>query len=153
MKKVAIIGCLALATVLFTGGTVFAEESGLWQTDYDAALKQAATENKYVLVDFSGSDWCGWCMKLDKEVFSQKEFIDYAKENLICVLLDFPRAKEQSDAVKKQNQTLLQKYGVQGFPTVLILNPKGKVVERTGYQPGGAQAYVDMIKKILPAAQ
>jgi protein disulfide-isomerase len=126
-----------------------ADASGLWREDYDAALKQAAAENKSVLVDFSGSDWCGWCIKLEKEVFSQPEFTAYAKENLILVLVDFPNAKPQTEEQKTANQALAEKYGIQGFPTVLILNPQGKVVRRTGYQPGGAPAYVEMIQGAL----
>ncbi len=152
MKTVGVIGAAVLATALLCGcgqKAVAADSSGIWKTDYDAALKQAATENKYVLVDFSGSDWCGWCIKLEKEVFSQKEFIDYAQANLICVLLDFPRGKELPKAQKDANQALLDKYQVQGFPTVLILNPQGKLVKQTGYQPGGAANYVEFIKGVV----
>ena len=154
MKAAGVIGAMILAAVLLCGcgqKAVAADSSGIWKTDYDAALKQAAAENKYVLVDFSGSDWCGWCMKLDREVFSQKEFIDYAKANLICVLLDFPRGKELPKAQKDANQALLDRYQVQGFPTVLILNPQGKLVKQTGYQPGGSVNYVEFIKGVIAA--
>jgi protein disulfide-isomerase len=123
----------------------------LWQTDYAAALKQAAAENKYVLVDFSGSDWCSWCIRLDREVFSKKEFTDYAAENLICVLVDFPRRKQLPDEQKTANQALSERYNIEGFPTVLIVNPQGKVIERTGYQPDGPAAYVEMIKGVIAA--
>lgn len=125
-----------------------ASEAG-WMTDYDAALKKAAAENKYVLVDFSGSDWCGWCIKLDKEVFSKEEFVNYADENLILVLVDFPRSKEQPEQQKAANNALAKKYGIQGFPTVLILNPQGELVKRTGYQQGGAGPYIEMIKNTI----
>jgi len=154
MKTAGVIGAMVLAAVLLCGcnqKAVAADQTTLWQTDYAAALKQAAAENKYVLVDFSGSDWCGWCIKLDREVFSQKEFIDYAQANLICVLLDFPRGKELPKAQKDANQALLDQYQVQGFPTVLILNPEGKLVKQTGYQPGGAANYVEFIKGVVAA--
>lgn len=154
MKTAGIIGAAVLAAVLLCGcnqKAVAADSSGIWKTDYDAALKQAAAENKYVLVDFSGSDWCGWCMKLEKEVFSRKEFIDYAQDNLICVLLDFPRRKDLPKAQKDANQALLDQYQVQGFPTVLILNPQGRVIKRTGYQPDGAAKYVEFIKGVIAA--
>jgi protein disulfide-isomerase len=154
MKTVGVIGAAVLATALLCGcgqKAVAADSSGIWKTDYDAALKQAATENKYVLVDFSGSDWCGWCIKLEKEVFSQKEFIDYAQANLICVLLDFPRGKELPKAQKDANQALMDRYQVEGFPTVLILNPQGRVIKRTGYQPDGAAKYVEFIKGVIAA--
>jgi len=150
MKTAGIVGAVVLITVVLCGCNQRAvAESGLWQADYDAALKQAATENKYVLVDFSGSDWCGWCIKLEKEVFSQPEFNAYAKENLILVLLDFPKSKPQTPEQKAKNQALAEKYGIEGFPTVLILNPQGKVIKRTGYQPGGPTAYVEMIKGVI----
>jgi protein disulfide-isomerase len=156
MKAAGMIGVLVLSVVAFCGcnqKAVAAEQAGIWQSDYDAALKQAAAENKYVLVDFSGSDWCGWCIKLDKEVFSQPEFIEYAQANLICVLLDFPRGKELPKAQKDANQALLEKFRVQGFPTVLIFNPQGKLVKQTGYQPGGAVKYVEFIKGVVAVDQ
>ncbi len=124
-----------------------------WEDDFAKALERAAKENKYVLVDFSGSDWCGWCIKLDEEVFSKKAFKDYAKDNLVLVLLDFPRRKELPKKSREQNEALLKKYGVRGFPTVLILNPKGEEVARTGYKPGGAEAYVEHLKKIIEDAK
>ena len=156
MKAAGMIGVLVLSAVVFCGcnqKSVAAEQAGIWQSDYDAALKQAAAENKYVLVDFSGSDWCGWCIKLDKEVFSQPEFIEYAKANLICVLLDFPRGKELPKAQKDANQVLLEKFQVQGFPTVLIFNPQGKLVKQTGYRPDGAAKYIEFIKGVIAADQ
>ncbi len=144
---------VALASVLLMCGcypkAVAADPPEIWQKNYEAALKQAAAENKFVLIDFSGSDWCGWCIKLDKEVFSQDEFISYAKDNLIPVLVDFPRKSPLTAEQKKSNEALAQQYKIQGFPTVLILNPKGEVVERTGYQPGGAAKYVEFIKGVI----
>jgi protein disulfide-isomerase len=156
MKTAGVIGAVVLAAVILCGcnqKAVAEDQSGIWKSDYDAALKQAAAENKYVLVDFSGSDWCGWCIKLEKEVFSQKEFIDYAKDNMICVLLDFPRGKELPKAQKDANQALLDRYQVQGFPTVLILNPQGKGIARDGYQRGGPAKYVEFIKGVIAADQ
>lgn len=120
-----------------------------WLTDFEQAKKLAAEKDLPILADFSGSDWCGWCIKLDKEVFSEEAFKAYAEDNLILFLADFPRSKEQSDEVKEQNKALSGKYGVRGFPTVLLLDADGEVIERTGYQRGGPEAYVDHIKKLL----
>jgi protein disulfide-isomerase len=78
---------------------VSAADNG-WLTNLDDALKIAEKDNKVILMDFSGSDWCGWCIKLDKEVFSQAAFKDYAKDNLVLVLVDFPRKKELPAAEK-----------------------------------------------------
>jgi len=124
-------------------------DGDLWTEDYDAALERAAAENKHLLVDFSGSDWCGWCIRLESEVFSKAEFINYAKENLVLVMVDFPNSKPQSAEQRAANDALAKKYGIQGFPTVLILNSQGEVVERTGYQRGGPEGYVEMIKSAV----
>ena len=122
-----------------------------WMTDFAAAKIKAAAEQKPLLLDFTGSDWCGWCIKLDKEVFSQKSFKEFAADNLVLVELDFPRGEEQSEDLKAQNKALAEKYGIRGFPTILVLSPEGELIEKTGYQRGGAEAYVAHIKEILVA--
>jgi len=104
----------------------------LWSADFEASLARAKAEKK-----------------LKKEVFSQEVFTRFAGDNLVLVMLDFPRSIPQSDAIKAQNKKLMTQYRVQGFPTVLIMNPEGKLVETTGYRPGGAQAYVDFLTGIL----
>ena len=118
-------------------------------TDFEAAKVKAKAENKPMLLDFTGSDWCGWCIKLDKEVFSEAAFKDYAAAELVLVELDFPRTKEQSAELKAQNEALAKQYGVRGFPTILVLSPDGTLIEKTGYQRGGPEAYVEHIKGIL----
>jgi len=131
-----------------------AEETAGWKTDFEKASAKAKAEGKYILIDFSGSDWCGWCVKLDKEVFSKKAFRAYADENLVLMLADFPRNKSnQSEAVQKQNKALAEKFGVQGFPTVYILDPNGTPIDKTGYQDGGPEAYVAYIKKAIAASK
>ena len=147
MKKWAVV----LAAVMI-GGAVFASEG--WETDFAKASAKAKAENKYMVLDFSGSDWCGWCVKLDQEVFSQKAFKEYAQENLVLVLLDFPRDKsKQSDALQKQNEKLKNKFGIRGYPTVYILDPEGKTVAKTGYKDGGPEAYVEHVKKLIADAK
>jgi len=120
-------------------------------TDFDAAKAKAKAEDKPMLVDFTGSDWCGWCIKLDKEVFSKAAFKDYASENLILVEIDFPKSKKQSAELKAQNEALAEKYGIRGFPTILVMDGEGKVMERTGYRRGGPEKYVEHLKGILAA--
>ena len=102
-----------------------------------------------MLLNFSGSDWCVYCKKLDKEVFNNRDFKDYARKNLVCVVLDFPFNKPQDDALKAQNTALARKYRVQGYPTIIILSPKGKLVQKTGYMPGGAKKYIGHLKEII----
>ena len=120
-----------------------------WMTDFAAAQKLAKETKKPMLVDFTGSDWCPWCIRLDKEVFAQKAFQDYAAGTLILVKIDFPRGIQQSDAIKKQNQELAEKYGIRGFPTVLLMNGDGKVIGTTGYRRGGAESYVAHLKTLV----
>ena len=121
----------------------------VWLTDFEAAKKLAKKENKSIFIDFSGSDWCGWCIKLDKEVFMKSEFIEYANKNLILVMADFPSKKIQTAEIKKQNKALKAKYDVRGFPTVIILDSNAKKVGQMGYQYGGPKKYVETIKATL----
>ena len=96
-----------------------------------------------VLLDFTGSDWCPWCIKFDKEVFNTKEFKDYAAKHLVLVELDFPHKKQQSDELKKANKEMQQKYNVSGFPTFVVLNSDGKKIgEQVGYSEGGPKAFI-----------
>jgi thioredoxin-related protein len=143
---------MVMSVAMLMGMGAFASEG--WMTDFDKAKEKAKAENKHILVDFSGSDWCGWCIKLDKEVFSQDEFKAYAKENLILMLADFPQDQSKlSTEVKAQNEKMLKEFKVSGFPTVFILNPAGKTVAKTGYQAGGAEAYVEHIRKLIGTDQ
>lgn len=120
-----------------------------WNGNLEKAVEQAKKENKTVLVNFTGSDWCIWCKRLSSEVFQQKEFEEYAKKSLVLVMLDFPKDIEQTQEIKEYNNTLAQKYGIQGFPTILLIDGQGKLVAQTGYQPGGAAKYVEHLKSYL----
>lgn len=120
-----------------------------WTTNLEQAIELAKKENKAVLVNFTGSDWCKWCFKLRDEVFVQNDFKNYANENLVLVVIDFPRSKTQSNETRMYNQTIAQQFGVQGFPTIIIFNKEGLPVAKTGYQPGGAANYVNHIKSFL----
>ena len=147
MKLSKFVSVLSLLFISLASA-VFAGEG--WTHDFEAAKVRAAAENKPLLLDFTGSDWCGWCIKLDKEVFSQEEFKAYAKDALVLVELDFPRdASKLPAGVAEKNEALSKKYGVRGFPTILVLSPDGKLVEKTGYQRGGAAAYVEHIQEIV----
>ena len=132
---------------LFTASLSAAD---LWTTDYPAALKKASKENKLVLLDFTGSNWCPWCIKLDQELFAQKAFQDYAEKNLVLVLVDFPQGKklsEQSESLKKQNSDLQTKYNIQGYPTLLLLDAQGKQLKSSNYLAGGPEAFIKWAKK------
>ena len=117
-----------------------------WTDDYDAALKKAAAERKFLVADFSGSDWCGWCKRLDREVFDTEMFRKEATNRFVLLMIDTPMNKSLlSDKAKTQNPALVKKYAIRGFPTVLMLDQNGKVVHQTGYQAGGPVPYLEML--------
>lgn len=138
-----------LAAIFIGCSSSGAADNLKWQDNLEKALQQARRENKAVLVDFTGSDWCIWCKRLSDEVFSKSEFENYADKNLILVKLDFPRNIEQSTETKMYNNNLAQRFGVQGFPTILLFNSSGKLVLTTGYQPGGPVSYINHLKAYL----
>jgi len=124
-------------------------EAANCETDFKKASSVANASGKYILLDFSGSDWCGWCIKLEKEVFSQDAFKNFARKNLVCVLVDFPRRIEQTREQKQQNWNLAAKYGIKGYPTIIILSADGELVSKTGYLQGGPEKYVQHLNKII----
>jgi len=118
-----------------------------WTDDYEAALKRAASEKKLVVADFSGSDWCGWCKRLDREVFDTEEFRRAATNDYVLLMIDTPSDRSLlSEKARKQNPELVKKYEIRGFPTVLMLDATGKVVHKTGYRRGGPLPYLEMLK-------
>ncbi len=135
-----------LLTVL--GMTVKADES-YWETDFMKARESAGKKNKPILAVFSGSDWCGWCIKLDNEVLGRKEFLDYVNEHFVLLMVDFPAHKSQSEPTKIQNQLLMKRYNIQGLPMVLILDAEGRIEAATGYRHGGAEKYIEYLKSLL----
>lgn len=142
MRKLALCLCAAWAVL----GVSAAELP--WMTDLPKAEAKAKKENKLVMMDFTGSDWCIWCKKLDKEVFSTPEFIQYAEKNLVPVQVDFPRAKPQSQELKKANQELQKKYKIEGYPTVIVLDQNGKKVGELGYEEGGPKPFIAKLEKL-----
>jgi protein disulfide-isomerase len=150
-------GWLSLVVALVLGwgchrGVAADKTDPMWMTDFEAAKARATELKRPILVDFSGSDWCGWCIKLDKEVFKQTEFKSFAEKELVLFLADYPRSTPQAAGLKKQNEALMAQYRVEGFPTVLILDAGGRELARTGYQRGGAAAYVKHLQELLAKA-
>jgi protein disulfide-isomerase len=143
MKKLLVLCCFFTATLALP-----ATEASHWSTDYKAALAQAKAENRHVFLFFTGSDWCGWCKRLQKEILTTPEFGKYAGEKLILVELDFPRAKPQASAVKAQNAKLAERFKIEGYPTVIVLDSSGKPVGQLGYQEGGPGPFVDALSKM-----
>ena len=119
-----------------------------WGPDLPTALNRARSENKMVLLDFTGSDWCGWCIKFDHDVLSTDQFAAYAQNKLELVLVDFPRAKPQSDALRQANWELAKRYNINGFPTFVLVNYAGKELGRqVGYGKGEPGAFISELKE------
>jgi thioredoxin-related protein len=125
-----------------------------WLDDYKKAQQEAKASNKLLLLDFTGSDWCGFCIQLDKDVFSQPNFKEYANKNLVLLEIDFPRPggsrwQSQAPELRKQNQALAQQYQVQGFPTLVVLDGDGqKLWQFDGYFSGGTEALIAQLEKL-----
>ena len=151
MKKI-FLGLLFITTI-----TAFSQDVK-WLTSFDEAAKLSQKTKKPILANFTGSDWCGYCKKLDKEVFSKEEFAKWAKKNVILLELDFPRKTKLSAELKKQNYALQKAFSVRGYPTIWMFevgkgdNPKKdiKPLGKTGYIKGGAEKWINSIDRFLP---
>mgnify|MGYP000398031994 CR=1 FL=1 len=126
--KTSLLAVLTLAAALTSASALD------WHTDLPKAQELAKKENKVVLINFTGSDWCGWCIKLKKDVFDTDTFKTYAAKNLVLVEIDFPRKKEQSAELKQANRALQTKYKIQGYPTLIVLDGAGKQLGELGYE-------------------
>jgi len=128
-----------------------------WENDFAKAKQTAAAEHKYVLLNFSGSDWCGPCIRLHKEIFQSDAFTAMAAEHLVLVNADFPRQKKNqlSKTLQQQNDQLADKYNSTGsFPYTVLLTPEGKVVQAwEGYPKEGAAAFINALKQAIDAGK
>jgi len=141
---------IALCVALFLAPP----QARAWLTDLKVAQDRAYAENRLVLINFTGSDWCGWCIKLKSEVFNSSEFNAFAERHLMLVEVDFPKRKAISAQQRAVNKGLANKYGIQGYPTVVLLNAKGNEIGRLGYMQGGPAAFIKAIRQHggLPAS-
>jgi thioredoxin-related protein len=128
-------------------------ESSAWLTNHEQALRIAAEEKHCVLIDFTGSDWCVWCVRLHKEILETKFFQDYARSSLVLLEVDLPREKKLPPELLRQNQSLAEKYKVEGFPTIILLDPSGREIGRTGYMQGGPKTFIRDLKRIIASAE
>jgi thioredoxin-related protein len=144
MKRLLVVA-MTFAAVLSTAGL---RANELWTEDFAAAKAEAAKDNKDLLMDFTGSDWCGWCIRLKKEVFDQDSFKKEATKSYVFVELDYPRSKQQSDAIKKQNKELSEQFGIEGYPTIYLADSKGRPYAKTGYQQGGPEKYLASLTEL-----
>lgn len=140
---------LTLFALAFSLAAALAAGDG-WTTDYPKALEQAKKEKKVVLLDFNGSDWCPPCVALKKQVFETDEFKKFAAEKLVLVDVDFPKRKKQAKELAEANEKLSEKFKVESFPTILLVDATGKVLHREeGYADESAKDYIALLKKAL----
>lgn len=143
-----------LFTALLTLALAASAAAAEWRTDFEAAKAEAKKDGKIILMDFTGSDWCGWCIKMKKDVLDMKAFTDYAAKNVVLVEVDFPERKKISAAQKKANDALQKQYKVEGFPTFVITDATGKELGRhVGYMQGGPLAFVEKLNGLKAKAK
>ncbi|MFV8362830.1 thioredoxin family protein [Flavobacterium sp. ZT3P35] len=150
MKKIIV------ALLLFAGSFAAEAQELVWETNVTKAMAISNETKKPLLLFFTGSDWCGWCIRLQKEVLKTPEFATWAKENVVLVELDYPSRAPQTPEIKKQNEELQMAFGIQGFPTIILANAttkEGKVnfegIGRTGYVAGGPIAWLAVVNGFL----
>lgn len=151
MKKIILVLFIVLGAI-----TMSAQELK-WHTDLAEAMKISEKQKKPLFMFFTGSDWCGWCIRLQKEVLKTPEFAAWADKNVVLVELDFPRKTAQAPEIKSQNMQLAQTFQVRGYPTVWIANAtknkEGKInfsaLGNTGYVAGGPSAWLKVADGII----
>ncbi len=140
---------LVTFSLLVTFGADTALAGAEWKTDFQAAMRQAQQTGKPVMANFTGSDWCPPCQMLEREVFSTDTFAEWAEQNVVLLELDFPRQKQQPQALQRQNRQLQQRYGIRGYPTIVFLDEQGEEFGRVGAVRGGADAWIQQADRQL----
>ncbi len=150
MKKVFIL------LMLIVGSATIQAQEITWHTDMNKAMEVSKKSKKPLFLFFTGSDWCGWCIRLQKEVFKTPEFEKWAKDNVVLVELDFPRRKQLAPELQKQNMELQQNFQVMGYPTVWFVNASKKdskinfdKLGSSGYLAGGPTVWLENANKII----
>ncbi len=151
MKKILLSLLFVVASI-----TTQAQEGLTWHTDLNKATEIARQEQKPLFLFFTGSDWCGWCIRLQNEVFKKPEFVTWAKEKVVLVELDFPRRTQQSDEIKLQNSQMQQMFAIQGYPSIRFVKPTikdGKTnfekIGEASYMAGGPSVWIPNANKAL----
>jgi protein disulfide-isomerase len=156
MKTLKWFSAVALGVVLLAS---FASAAAPWTRDFEAAKVRAKAENKPIFLYFTGSDWCGWCKKMEREILVKKEFLDFAAARLVLVELDYPRQPEnkakQSDQERAQNKALDRKFKIEGYPTIYLVDAAGELLPGGGdfalqeHVKGGPAGFVAVLKAFL----
>ena len=147
---------LLICAILIGSLNLYSQENDGWLLNFDKAAELSMKTGKPILANFTGSDWCGWCIRLKKEVFVTPAFKKWAKENVILLELDYPRRTPQTEEIKKQNRELQQFFKVRGYPTLHMFNvgiADGKTqitaLGKMGYLAGGPTPWIANANKYL----
>jgi thioredoxin-related protein len=145
--KIKTIACAVIAAFQCLGAS-FAGDDG-WTTDFEAARKKAAEEKKDLLLDFTGSDWCPGCINLHHRIFSSEVFKTGAKDKFVLVEVDFPQDQtKQDDALKKQNEDLKVRFGIRGFPSIVLCDSTGKAFAKTDYKEEAPKEFMTLLDEL-----
>ena len=148
---------LAVLLIILSLNSFAQNKAPEWHTDVDKAINLSIESGKPVFFFFTGSDWCGWCKKLVREVFDKNEFSNWASENVVLLDIDFPKRKQQEEKIRQQNRKLQKMFQVQGYPTIWIVMPEkeegGNInflkLGKTGYIAGGPIKWINAANQIL----
>ncbi len=152
LKVVALMALLIFSVSANDKVDLDGHNPGRFTMDYDAAKKYAQEKGLPIFIDFTGSDWCGWCKLMDKNVFSQEEWSTYAKDNLVLVYIDFPKNKSLvPDKYVERNKELKQKFPVKGFPTYFVIDPNTEAVmgKLGAGQTKTAQSFIGEVDSLI----
>lgn len=145
MKKSLFVAMMAVCCVFSVGAYAQSHGSIQWRSNYEQASAESTKTSKPMVIVFTGSDWCGWCKKLEREVFDTTEFSSLAGSSFVFLKVDFPMKTQLPQQQRDHNDQLKRKFGVRGFPTVVILDEKGQKITTTGYQEGGGRKYAQYL--------
>ena len=118
----------------------------IWLTDVSQAIEQSKVSGKPIFAFFTGKEWCSWCKKLERQILSKEQFINYAKENLVLLELDFPRGRRN---LPQKQIELARKFNIKGYPTVILMDSSTNKIAKTGYESMSPEQYVDHVKVLL----
>ena len=153
--RLLILGVIVLVGLWawFTATDAPTDQGGVvrspWGTDHEQAMAEATASGRPVLVNFTGSDWCGWCVRLREQVFDTGIFATWAKDRVVLLECDFPRSRTVPAETVRQNKALADRYHITGFPTILVLDRHGRVLAASGYQRGGAAKWITNLEDQL----
>jgi len=149
--KTTFFTALLFLVMVGSAQTITQLDTAIWQKDYAAALSQSKETGKPLLMVFSGSDWCKPCIMLREQIFVQDGFSEWAKNNVVCVCLDFPAQKKNRlpQVLQEQNESLAERFNPNGiFPLVVLLNSNETVLGSLGYLDVAPVEYIKEIEKI-----